>query len=153
MGMLSNKNGEIINPATEDSLVDLLSSIQATDIDLTNISDAIEALNGTGITYSSAVIDVPIGGPTQVLAAPAAGLRHWIYGIIGTAGTADGTILLRDGAATAFSGTMPIAQNGGFVLPVSQNPAIPWFRCGIAQAFQITTTLCTFDGIVVYATR
>ena len=153
MGMLSNKNGEIINPATEDSLVDLLSSIQATDIDLTNISDAIEALNGTGITYSSAVIDVGAGATGTPIAAPAAGLQHWIYGIIGTAGVADGTIVIQDGAATALTGTMPLAEHGGFVLPISPNPAIPWFRCGVAQSFQIVTVGCSFDGVVVYATR
>ena len=92
---------------------------------LDSIVTAIQALNGTGITYASASFDIAAAGTGTPIAAPAAGLRHWIYGIIGTAGVADGTILLRDGAATALTGTMPIAQNGGFVLPISQNPAIP----------------------------
>jgi len=69
---------------------------------------------------------------------------------MGTADTIDTTIVLKS-AATAKTGTMPMDDNGGFVLPPSGNFSQPWIKCATNEAFQITTAIGTFDGIVTYA--
>ncbi|MEA3226723.1 MAG: hypothetical protein U9Q07_12305 [Planctomycetota bacterium] len=115
---------------------------------------AVSGLIGPGAvsvdSYTSAVVDCASGATTEVIAAPGASKQLWIYGLMGTADTVDTTIVLKS-ATTAKTGTMPMADNGGFVLPPSGNFIQPWIKCATNEAFQITTATGTFDGIVTYA--
>ena len=122
--------------------------------DDTNLAALNAALVGSGAptvdSYDSAVVDCASGATTEVIATPGASKQLWIYGLLGTADTVDTTIVLKS-AATAKSGTMPMADNGGFVMNPSGNFSQPWIKCATNEAFQITTAAGTFDGIVVYA--
>ena len=101
-------------------------------------------------SVADAVVDCGAGATVEVIATPGASKQLWILGLMGTANTVDTTIVLKS-ASTAKSGTMPMADNGGFVLPTCGNLATPWVKCATNEAFQITTATGTFDGIVVYA--
>jgi len=100
-------------------------------------------------SYNSAVVDCASGATTAVIAAPGAGKQLWVYGLFGLTNTAGATIVLLS-ATTAKSGTMPLAQYGGWVLPLSGNFAMPWVKCGTNEALNVTTVGGTFDGVVSY---
>ena len=127
------------------------SGVDIGDVDVTSLPDSIDGPGAPTIdSYTSAVVDCSAGATTSVIATPGASKQLWIYGLMGTADTVDTTIVLKS-ATTAKTGTMPMADNGGFVLPPSGNFAQPWIKCATNEAFQITTATGTFDGVVSYA--
>lgn len=101
-------------------------------------------------SYDNAPINAPTGATTQIIATPGNNKQLWIYGLVGTADTVDLTITLQSDAVL-LSGAMPMADNGGFVLPPSGNWHMPWFKCESNDAFKITTTTGVFDGLVSFA--
>lgn len=103
-------------------------------------------------SYTSAAIDLAASTANQVLvAAPGAGKQIWVYGLFMMADTAAGTVTLQDEDDTAISGTMAISDEGGWVLPLSGNFAMPWFKVATNKALEADTGACTVDGILSYA--
>ena len=98
-----------------------------------------------GVKMTSTAIDHAAGGPTEAIAAQGAGLQIWVYGWALTANVAGSMKLLS--AATAKTGTMPIAETGGSA-PSGKHPI---FKCGTNEALNITTVTCTLDGVITWA--
>jgi len=127
------------------------SGVDIGDVDVASLPGSVDGPGAPTIdSYSSAVVDCATGATTSIIATPGASKQLWIFGLMGTADTVDTTIVLKS-ATTAKTGTMPMAYNGGFVLPPSGNFAQPWLKCATNEAFQITTVTGTFDGVVTYA--
>jgi hypothetical protein len=110
---------------------------------------------GTGPTvdsYNTVAVNLAASTADQVLvAAPAAGKQIWVYGLFMMADTAAGTVTLQDDADLALSGTMAVSDEGGWVLPLSGNFAMPWIKCTTAKALECDTGAATIDGILCYA--
>jgi len=103
-------------------------------------------------SFGSAVVDLAATTANQVLvAAPGAGKQIWVYGIFMMADTAAGTVTLQDEDDTALSGTMAVSDEGGWVLPMSGNFAMPWIKVATNKALEADTGACTVDGIITYA--
>jgi len=103
-------------------------------------------------SFGSAVIDLAASSANQVLvAAPGAGKQIWVYGLFMMADTAAGTVTLQDEDGTALSGTMAVSDEGGWVLPMSGNFAMPWIKVPTNKALEADTGACTVDGILTYA--
>lgn len=103
--------------------------------------------DGGELIFATAAVNVPADATTVLVAAPAAGKSIWVYGLVGT-GTPAGTIKLIDATPTDHTGVMPVADNGGFVIPEGEHP---WVKCAAAKALQIVTATTAFDGILIYA--
>jgi len=67
------------------------------------------------------------------------------------ADTAAGTVTLQDEDDTALSGTMAVSDEGGWVLPMSGNFAMPWIKVATNKALEADTGACSVDGILTYA--
>jgi hypothetical protein len=67
------------------------------------------------------------------------------------ADTAAGTVLLQDSTPTNKTGTMAVSDEGGWVLPLSGNFSMPWFKCATNTALQMDNGACSVDGIITYA--
>ncbi|MFA5053956.1 MAG: hypothetical protein WC565_07845 [Parcubacteria group bacterium] len=108
--------------------------------------------NPTIDSYASAKIDLAASSANQVLvAAPGANKQIWVYGLFMMADTAAGTVVLQDEDDTALSGTMAVSDEGGWVLPMSGNFAMPWMKVATNKALEADTGACTVDGILTYA--
>jgi len=109
------------------------------------------ALSGILTDATFAAIDAAKNDTRELIAAPGADKQIWVYGLA-VAGSAAGTALFHDSNDDACTGTMPIAANGGFVLPVSDYPECPWFKCGTNEALEVTLSAdIDLDGVVTYA--
>jgi len=107
--------------------------------------------NPTVDSYSTAVINLAASTADQSLvAAPGAGKQIWVYGMIILCDTAAGTIVLQDEDDTALTGTMALSDEGGFVMPISGNFALPWIKVATNKALEADTGACTVDGIITY---
>jgi len=103
-------------------------------------------------SYTSAAVALAASTPDQVLvAAPGADKQIWVYGFVGTADTAAGTVTLQDEDNTALTGTMAVSDEGGWVLPMSGNFAMPWIKVATNKALEADTGACTFGGVITYA--
>lgn len=108
--------------------------------------------NPTIDSYSSAVVNLAASTADQELvAAPGASKQIWVYGLFMMADTAAGTVTLQDEDDTALSGTMAVSDEGGWVLPMSGNFAMPWAKVSANKALEADTGACTVDGILCYA--
>jgi len=121
-----------------------------------HVSAVPAALQGPGNpvvdSYANAVVDLAASGANQVLvAAPGANKQIWVYGLFMMADTAAGTVTLQDEDDTALSGTMAVSDEGGWVLPMSGNFAMPWIKVATNKALEADTGACTVDGILTYA--
>lgn len=104
-------------------------------------------------SYGSEPVDLAAATADQeLIAAPGANKQIWVYGMMVLAG-AVATLLIHDEDATARTGTMPIAETGGFVKNPSGNFAMPWFKVATNKALEATTVGAggTFDGDITYA--
>jgi len=124
----------------------------ATVASVTAVPSAIQGPgNPTVDSYTSVKIDLAASSADQVLvAAPAAGKQIWVYGLFMMADTAAGTVVLQDSDDTALSGTMAVSDEGGWVLPMSGNFAMPWIKVATAKALEADTGAATLDGILCY---
>ena len=105
----------------------------------------------TVASYTSVKVDLAASTANQVLvAAPGAGKQIWVYGLFMMADTAAGTVTLQDEDDTALSGTMAVSDEGGWVLPLSGNFAMPWVKVATNKALEADTGACTVDGILCY---
>ena len=103
-------------------------------------------------SFASAVVNLAASTANQVLvAAPGAGKQIWVHGLFMMADTAAGTVTLQDEDDTALSGTMAVSDEGGWVLPISANFAMPWLKVATNKALEADTGACTLDGLITYA--
>ena len=103
-------------------------------------------------SYATAVVNLAASTADQELVAtPGAGKQIWVYGLFMMADTAAGTVVLQDEDNAALTGTMAVSDEGGWVLPLSGNFAMPWLKCTTAKALEADTGACTLDGIICYA--
>ena len=114
------------------------------------------AITGPGdpfvVSYTHAVVDLAASTANQsIIAAPGASKQIWVYGLFAMADTAAGTITLQDEDDTALSGTIAVSDEGGFVLPMSGNFAMPWIKVATNKALEADTGACTVDGVIAYA--
>jgi hypothetical protein len=86
----------------------------------------------------------------ELVAAPGISSQIWVYGLFMMADTAAGTVALQDEDDTALSGVMGVSDEGGWVLPMSGNFAMPWIKVATNKALEVDTGACTIDGILVY---
>lgn len=137
--------------ATDGTLVNLGANNDVTVTSLTNGS-----LNGPGAptidSYTSASVSAAANTADQSLvSAPGANKQIWVYGLVGSADTGDGSISLQDEDNTAKSGIMEVTRRGGFVVNPSGNFAMPWFKVATNKALEIDTVTCGFKGTISYA--
>jgi len=121
-----------------------------------HVSSVPAALQGPGNpvvdSYTSVAVDLAASGANQVLvAAPGANKQIWVYGLFMMADTAAGTVTLQDEDDTVLSGTMAVSDEGGWVLPMSGNFAMPWVKVQTNKALEADTGACAVDGIITYA--
>ena len=129
------------------------SGVDIGDVDVTSLPGAVQGPgNPTVDSYASAVVNLAASTANQVLvAAPGANKQIWVYGLFMMADTAAGTVTLQDEDDTALSGTMPVSDEGGWVLPMSGNFAMPWIKVATNKALECDTGAATIDGIITYA--
>jgi len=121
-------------------------------VDVVTLPTAIQGPgNPTIDSYSTAAINLAASTTNQVLASSAASKQIWVYGLYMMADTAAGTVTLQDEDDTALSGTMAVSDEGGWVLPMSGNFAMPWIKCATDKDLECDTGACTIDGILTYA--
>jgi len=104
------------------------------------------------VSYSTAAVNLAASTADQSLvAAPGANKQIWVHGLFVMADTAAGTVTLQDEDDTALSGTMAVSDEGGWVLSLSGNFAMPWIKVATNKALEADTGACTVDGIIAYA--
>lgn len=101
-------------------------------------------------SYTSDDVNVATGADNSIVAAPGANKQIWVYGLALTADVA-GSFSLQDEDNTALTGVMPIGATGGFVMPISGNFSMPWFKVATNKALEIDCVTCTADGVITYA--
>jgi hypothetical protein len=107
--------------------------------------------NPTVDSYTSVAVNLAAStADQQLVAAPGANKQIWVYGLFMMADTAAGTVTLQDEDNTALSGTMAVSDEGGWVLPISGNFAMPWIKVATNKALECDTGACTIDGILCY---
>jgi len=107
--------------------------------------------NPTVNSFSSVAVNLAASTADQVLvAAPGENKQIWVYGLFMMADTAAGTVTLQDDADTALSGTMAVSDEGGWVLPMSGNFAMPWVVVPTNKALECDTGAATIGGILTY---
>jgi hypothetical protein len=129
------------------------SGVDIGDVDVTSLPKSIQ---GPGIpnidSYTSAAISAAANTADQSLvAAPGANKQIWVYGFVGTADTADGSVSLQDEDNTAASGVMVVTLRGGFAISPSGNFSMPWLKIATNKALEIDTVTCGFKGVISYA--
>ena len=129
------------------------SGVDIGDVDVASLPGAVQGPgNPTIDSYAHAVVNLAASGANQVLvAAPGANKQIWVYGLFMMADTAAGTVTLQDEDDTALSGTMAVSDEGGWVLPMSGNFAMPWLKVVTNKALEADTGACTVDGVLTYA--
>ena len=121
------------------------------DVDVLTVPGALQGPgNPTVDSYTCAVINAAAAADQVLVAAPGTGKQIWVYGLFMMADTGAGTVTLQDDADTALSGTMAVSDEGGWVLPISGNFAMPWVKCTTNKALEADCATCTIDGILCY---
>ena len=122
------------------------------DVDVLSVPPSIRGpAEPTVDSYTSVAVSATANTANQQLvAAPGASKQIWVYGMVGTADTGDGTIALQDEDDTALSGVMPVSQRGGFAISPSGNFSMPWIKVPTNKALEIDTVTCGFKGVLSY---
>ena len=107
--------------------------------------------NPTVDSYNTALINAAAAADQALVATPGANKQIWVYGLYMMADTGAGTVTLQDSDNTALSGTMAVSDEGGWVLPISGNFAMPWLKVTTNKALEADCATCTIDGIITYA--
>jgi hypothetical protein len=134
----------------------VLQAADGIDIGNVDVASVPGALQGPGNptvdSYSTAAVNLAASTNDQELvAAPGANKQIWVHGLFMMADTAAGTVTLQDEDDTALSGTMAVSDEGGWVLPITGNFAMPWIKVATNKALEADTGACTIDGIIAYA--
>jgi hypothetical protein len=148
---------EVTNISSVD-LVDLITRIAEVTLvgQVSEVTSVPAAIQGPGNpvvdSFASAVITLSADTLNQsIIAAPGANKQLWIYEIVVTANTGDGTLRFEDGDGTALSGAIPVAENGGFASAASGNFAMPTFKVPTNKAFRADTVTLGAAGWCTYA--
>lgn len=120
------------------------------------IDNIVPSINGPGAptvdSYSNVSISTSANtADQQLVAAPGANKQIWVYGLVGSADTGDGSIALQDEDNTAITGVMEVTRRGGFVQSPSGNFAMPWVKVATNKALEMDTVTCGFKGVLSYA--
>ena len=107
--------------------------------------------NPTIDSYNTAVVNCAAAANQVLVATPGANKQIWVYGLFMMADTGDGTVTLQDADDTALSGTMAVSDEGGWVLPISGNFAMPWVKVATNKALEADCATSTIDGVITYA--
>lgn len=129
------------------------SGVDIGDVDVTTVPASISGPGDPTInSYAHAVVNLAASTANQTLVSSGgASTQIWVYGLFMMADTAAGTVTLQDEDDTALSGTMAVSDEGGWVLPMSGNFAMPWIKLGTDKDLEADTGACTVDGIITYA--
>lgn len=128
------------------------SGVDIGDVDVTSLPTSIQGPGNPEIdSYTSAVVNTAAAADQPLVAAPGANKQIWVYGLHLMANTGAGTVTLQDEDNTALTGTMAVSDEGGWVLPLSGNFAMPWFVVPTNKALELDAVTCTVGGIIVYA--
>lgn len=87
----------------------------------------------------------------EIVAAPGADKQIWIYGIVFTVGTADGTVSFQDEDDAAVSGVMEFSQTSGVNSPPMGNYSMPVWKVATNKALEVDTVTCSLAGWMAYA--
>lgn len=101
-------------------------------------------------SYTTAAINAAAAANQELVAAPGAGKQIWVYGCFMQADTGAGTVTFQDEDDTVLSGVCAITDEGGWVLPMSGNFAMPWIKVATNKALEIDCATSTIDGIITY---
>jgi len=122
------------------------------DVSVNNYPTAIVgAGNPTIDSYHTAAVNAAAAVDQVLVADPGGSKQIWVYGLFLMADTGAGTITLQDEDNTPLSGVMGVSDEGGWVLPISGNFAMPWLKCTTNKALELDAVTCTVDGIITYA--
>jgi len=100
----------------------------------------------------SVAVDLAANTANQVLvAAPGDNKQIWVHGMILLADTDAGTVTLQDDADNSITGPLALSDEGGYVLPMSGNFAMPWFKVAANRALEADTVTCSAGGLLSYA--
>jgi hypothetical protein len=128
------------------------SGVDIGDVDVTSLPTAIQGPgNPTIDSYNTAAINAAAAADQELVADPGVGKAIWVYGVFMMADTGAGTVTFQDSDDTALSGVMAVSDEGGWVLPISGNFAMPWLKCTTNKALEIDCATSTIDGIICYA--
>jgi hypothetical protein len=101
-------------------------------------------------SFTSAAINAAAAANQELVAAPGASKQIWVYGCFMMADTGAGTVTFQDEDDTVLSGVCAISDEGGWVLPMSGNFAMPWIKVATNKALEIDCSTSTIDGIITY---
>ena len=101
-------------------------------------------------SYTTAAINADAAANQELVAAPGAGKQIWVYGCFMMADTGAGTVTFQDEDDTALSGDCAVSDEGGWVLPMSGNFAMPWIKVATNKALEIDCATSTIEGIITY---
>jgi hypothetical protein len=129
------------------------SGVDIGDVDVTSLPTPIRGPGNPVVdSYTSVAVSAAANTANQSLvAAPGANKQIWVYGLVLTADTGDGSFSLQDEDDTAKSGVMEITRRGGFALNPSGNFSMPWFKVATNKALEIDTVTSGAKGIISYA--
>jgi len=121
------------------------------------IAEALAPLGGAGLTFSRVVIEQAAEGYAS-LKVGATGKYCRLHALVGTMGTAAGTVVIQSstdisGADTgagqvALSGVMPIGVNGGVVIPFTADKRA-CIVTAVSTSLGMTTVTGAFHGYAV----
>jgi len=127
------------------------SGVDIGDVDVTSLPGALQGPgNPTVDSYSCAAINAAAAADQALIAAPGSGKQIWVYGVFMMADTAAGTVSFQDEDNAVLSGVMAVSDEGGWVLPISGNFAMPWIKLATNKALEIDCATSTIDGIICY---
>lgn len=121
-----------------------------------NVRDQVQAIQGAGnpvvtsIGFAAIALDANTADQ-EIVAAQGADTQIWVLGMAVTANTGAGTITFQDSADAAHSGAFALSDEGGFVLPMSGNYSMPWFKVATNKALEADTVTLSAAGLLVYA--
>jgi hypothetical protein len=129
------------------------SGVDIGDVDVLSLPTPIRGPGNPVVdSYTSVAVSASANTANQSLvAAPGANKQIWVYGLVLTADTGDGSFSLQDEDDTAKSGVMEITRRGGFALNPSGNFSMPWFKVATNKALEIDTVTSGAKGILSYA--
>ena len=98
----------------------------------------------------SVTIDAAKNGTRELVAAPGAGKRIYVYGLYACGSAGDGTAIFKS-ATTALTGTLVLDIDAyPLCWPISKKSS-PWLRCAANEALNVTLSAnVDLDGVLIY---
>ena len=102
-------------------------------------------------SFNSISLEVAASQADAVLVLSSANKQIWVYGLHLMADSAAGTVQFQDEDNVDLTGVMAVSDEGGWVLPMSGNFAMPWFKLGTNKDLEVDTGSAKIDGVLTYA--